>query len=468
MTRENVLLIHPPFKWGVIDRFCQPLGVLILAASALKKEGIKVTALDLAAEGWSPKKLANYLYQNNFTHIGITTLTPFRKIAYSILCMAKKINPNIITTVGGPHPTLQKEQIFSECEAIDFAISGEAELDIVNIIKNPQKKFFDLGCIKDLDSAPIPDYSHVRHIPFDELSGIYMGDSATMKWVRGCPWRKCRFCSRTELSNSYRQKSPERVIEEMAIIQNELKYENIIVIDDSLKFNSKYIKKILRMKIKEGLDIPFWALARADHIDEEGARLMRRAGLSGIQIGLESVVPRFIDMYRKTSFPSDMWKTKVDQALALGNKYDFIVIASFIIGAPTQTTEEIWHDINYCKKSKLDIAQAFPFQYLKGSEMWSEAVESGQITSNQYYTYNDKKFGTTPYTTQELLDLAVEAENQINSPFLNLGRYVRIIRKFIKQKNWLVFKHNILRLPVILRKLLLEHPYEVVPEDLHG
>lgn len=467
MSEENVLLIHPPFQWGVIDRFCQPLGVLILA-SALKKEGIKVTVLDLAAEGWLPKQLANYLSQNSFTHIGITTLTPFREIAYSILRMIKAINPNIITNIGGPHPTLQKEQVFSECEAIDYAISGEAELDIVNIIKNPEKKFIDLGCIKDLDTAPMPDYSHVRHIGYNELSGIYMGDSATMKWVRGCPWRKCRFCSRTELSMNYRQKSPERIIEEIAIIQNELKYENIIVIDDSLKFDSKYLKKILRMKIKEGLDIPFWALARADHIDEEGARLMSRAGLSGIQIGLESVVPRLIDMYRKTSFPSHMWREKLDQALALGDKYNFIVIASFIIGAPTETPEEIWHDINYCKKSKLDIAQAFPFQYLKGSEMWVEAVEQGKLNSTQYYTYNDKKFGTTPYTTQELFDLAVEAENQINSPFLNPGRYVRLIRKFIKQKNWLVFKHNIVRLPIILKKLLLEHPYEVVPEDLHG
>jgi len=467
MSEENVLLIHPPFQWGVIDRFCQPLGVLILA-SALKKEGIKVTVLDMAAEGWSPKKLVNYLSQNNFTHIGITTISPFREIVYSILRMAKKINPNIITIVGGPHPTLQKEQIFAECEAIDYAVSGEADLEIVNIIRNPEKKFFDLGCVNDLDLVPIPDRSHVRHIAYNELSGIYMGDSATMKWVRGCPWRKCRFCTRSELSMSYRQKTPEKIIEEIAIIQNELKYENIIVIDDSLKFNSKYIQKILKMKIKEGLDIPFWALARADQINEQGAKLMRRAGLSGIQIGLESVVPRFVEMYRKTSFPSHIWKEKLDQAFALGEKYNFIIIASFIIGAPTEKEEEIWYDINYCKNSKLDFAQAFPFQYLKGSEMWAEAVEKGQLTSNHFYTYNDKKFGTTTYTTQELLDLAVVAENQINSPFLNPGRYVRIVRKFIQQKNWLVIKHNLARIPSLFRKLILEHPYELLPEDLHG
>ena len=467
MSNENVLLIHPPFNWGEIDRFCQPLGILILA-SALKNEGIDVTALDIAAEGWSQKKLAKFIAQNNFTHVGITTLSPFREISYAIFRMVKTIDPNIITIVGGPHPTLQKKNILSECEAIDYAVSGEAELEIVNIIKNPDKKFYDLGCVENLDLVPIPDRSHVRHIGYNELSGIYMGDSATMKWVRGCPWRKCRFCARTELSINYRQKSPEKIIEEIAIIQNELKYENIIIIDDSLKIDSKYIKNILRMKIKEGLDIPFWALARADHIDDEGARLMRRAGLSGIQIGLESVVPRFVDMYRKTSFPAPKWRNKLDEALKLADKYNFIVIASFIIGAPTETPGEIWHNIHYCKNSKLDIAQAFPFQYLRGSEMWTEAVEKGHLSSDQFYTYNDKKFGTTSYTTQELLDLAVEAEQQINSPLLNPGRYVRIVRKFIKQKNWAVFKDNITRLPTILKKLLLEHPYEVIPDDIHG
>ena len=467
MSNEKVLLIHPPFEWGVTDRFCQPLGILTLATS-LKEAGIAVTCLDIAAEGWSIKKLGNFIARNSFTHIGITTLSPFREIAYSILKLAKEINPNIITLIGGPHPTLQKEAIFDECEFIDYAVSGEAELDIVEIIQKPKKRFYELGVVKDLNKVPIPDRSHVRHLKYNELSGIFMGDTATMKWVRGCPWRKCRFCTRNELTMHYRQRDAEKIIEEIAIIQNELKYENIIVIDDSLRFDSKYIKNILRMKIKEGLDIPFWALARADHIDEEGARLMERANLSGIQIGLETVVPRFVKTYKKTLLPPEQWARKLDLALDLADKYNFIVIASFIIGAPYQTTKEIWYDINYCRTSKLDIAQAFPFQYLKGSEMWKEAVDAGILTDEQYYTYNDKKFGTTSYSTEELFSLALEAERQINSPVINPGRYIRIIRKFFKQKNWLVIRQNILRIPYIIKRLLQEHPYEVLPEELHG
>ena len=125
-----------------------------------------------------------------------------------------------------------------------------------------------------------------------------MDDSASMKWIRGCPWRKCRFCSRNELTLKHRRRSPEKIIEEIAIIQHELKYKNILVVDDSLALNTKFSKNILRMKIKEGLDIPFWALARVDQIDEEAFQLMKRANCSGLQVGIESIVPRVIDMYK--------------------------------------------------------------------------------------------------------------------------------------------------------------------------
>ena len=466
MSEESVLLIFPSSAWGEIERFCQPLGILWLA-SMLKQEGIDVTAVDLSAEGWYPRKLAQFISQGNFTHVGATILTPFRHVPYFIFQLAKKINPEITTIAGGPHVTYVNEGVFSECSAIDMAVSGEAELKIAEIVRSPSKKFYDLGYVKDVDSIPIPDRSFVRHIKYDRMASLWIGDSASMKWVRGCPWRKCRFCSRSVLTRAHRPRSPEKIIEEIAILQNELKYKNIIIADDSLKINSKYTKKILRMKIKEGLDIPFWSLARVDHIDEEGARLMRRAGAAGIQFGLESVVPRMIDMYRKTNKDPKHWRQILDKAFDLSDKYQMIAIASFIIGGPSETPDEVWATLRYCRSSKLDVAQPFPFLYLIGTEFWSEAVEKGQINPNQLYTYNDKAYGTTEYTTDELFDLAVKANNFINSPLLNPGRTFRIIRKIIKQGNIQLLGQNVLRLPKILT-MLREQTYETVPEELHA
>ncbi|MFW9952123.1 MAG: cobalamin-dependent protein [Candidatus Thorarchaeota archaeon] len=184
MSNEKVLLIFPPSSWGHKDTFAQPLGILWLA-TVLKQDGIDVSVLDLAALGWYPDKLVNFIKKGSFTHVGLTVLTRLREVCYYILSMVKKINPNIITLAGGPHVTHVKEDIFSECNLIDIAVAGEADLEIVNIIRNPTKKFYDLNYVKNIKSLPIPDRKLIRHIKYDRLQSLWIGDSASMKWDRG-------------------------------------------------------------------------------------------------------------------------------------------------------------------------------------------------------------------------------------------------------------------------------------------
>ena len=464
MRDESILLIFPPNQWGNIERFCQPLGILTLA-SVLRDAGIKVTALDLGAEGWSKEKFQDYVINGNFTQIGITVLTPFRKFAYSILSLVKKINPEIKTLVGGPHISFVGEKVFQESPDIDIAVSGEAELEIEGIIRNPTRKFYELGVVEDLDRIPFPDRSFVRHIKYNKFCGIWVGDSASMKWVRGCSWRKCTFCSRSQLTMKHRRRSPEKIIEEISIIQNELKYKNLFIVDDSLQMKSNYIKNILKMKIKEGLDIPFWALARADNLDKESLELLRKANCSGLEIGVESSTPRLIELYKKTNLDPESWKRKITKNFEYANKNDIFIIGTFIVGGPNETKQEIQQTVDFCRNSKADVVQAFPFLYLIGTKLWKDAVSEGKIKPTQMYTYNDKSFGTTEFTSKEILDFTLKAEQQINSPLKNPKRYARILRKFIKQKSWSMIGNNLIRIPLIAFNFLFKHPYEMIPED---
>ncbi len=468
MSNEKVLFIFPPSSWGTIERFCQPLGALSLV-TVLRQQNIDTHILDLSAEGWFPRKLAHYIKQNQFTHLGVTILTPFRRVAYEILQLAKKVNPNIITLVGGPHVTYMKENIFSESPFIDIAVSGEAESQIVDIIQTTtKKKFYETRYIENINELPFPERKLLRHIKYNKMNNIWINDSASMNVGRGCQWRKCRFCSRDMLTLKYRRRSVENIIDEIHIVQNELNYKNIIFVDDSLKINSNFAKELFKTKVKEGLDIPFWALARADQIDDEGARLMRRANGTGLLIGIESIVPRVIGMYQKISSNPRKWKGLLDRTFELADKYDLITIATFIIGGPTETEREIDATINYCRASTLEIAQPFPFQYNIGSDFWKEAINEGKIAPTQYYSYNDKGTGTTEFTTEELFEKTLKAEFLINSPLLNASRYLRLIRKLIRQKNFSIVGQNLLRLPFIIQATYKQHPYEIVPEELHG
>jgi radical SAM superfamily enzyme YgiQ (UPF0313 family) len=309
-----------------------------------------------------------------------------------------------------------------------------------------------LNYIENIKSLPIPERSFIRHIKYNRLQSLWIGDSASMKWARGCQWRGCRFCSRPALDLTYRRRNPEDIIKEIAIIQNELKYENIFIIDDSIQVKSKYAKEILRLKIKEGLDIPFWILTRADHMDEEGVRLMRRAGAVGFQIGLESVVPRIVDMYRKINGDSRQWHRTLDRVFELADKYQLVAIATFIIGGPSETAKEIQTTVDYCRTAKVDIARPNPFRFAYGSDLWREAIQKGQLNPDQYDTFNDKSYGTTEFSSEEIFKLVFEAQQLISSPILNPRRYLRLFRKFLKQRNPLVYR-NVIRSPLLIKNL---------------
>ncbi|GAG81850.1 unnamed protein product, partial [marine sediment metagenome] len=251
----------------------------------------------------------------------------------------------------------------------------------------------------------------------------------------------------------------EDIIKEIAIIQNELKYKNLIITDDSVVVKSKYIKEILRLKIKEGLDIPFWILARADHLDEEGARLMRRANAAGIQIGLESVVPRIVEKYGKTNGDPYQWHQTLTRAFELADKYQLIVIVTFIIGGPSETAKEMQATLDYCRTSKIDVVQPFPFRFAFESDLWREAIQKGQINPSQYYAFNDKSYGTTEFSSEEIFKNVLEAQHLINSPLLNTRRYLRLGRKLLKQMNPLGYR-NVIRSPLIIKNYnKLRYPY---------
>ncbi|MHA1441946.1 MAG: hypothetical protein ACTSPK_08810 [Candidatus Heimdallarchaeota archaeon] len=61
-----------------------------------------------------------------------------------------------------------------------------------------------------------------------------------------------------------------------------------------------------------------------------------------------------------------------------------------------------------------------------------------------------------------------DSEHTINSPIKHPRRYVRLIRKFIKQKKWRVIFANIFRLPLIIKRLLFEHPYDIKIDEHDG
>ena len=138
----RVLLINPPYtaeerygkdlgKFGPLN---EPLGLAYLAAN-LEKDGHDVSILDSPALELTKEGICEYIEKNDFDLIGVTMLTPMYHRSIEVVQAVKTLFPDIKIVVGGPHPTILPEETLNENSEIDFAVLGEGELILLNLVR---------------------------------------------------------------------------------------------------------------------------------------------------------------------------------------------------------------------------------------------------------------------------------------------------------------------------------------------
>lgn len=81
----------------------------------------------------------------------------------------------------------------------------------------------------------------------------------------------------------------------------------------------------------------------------------------------------------------------------------FFTSASFILGAPIETKKHIENTIDFACSLPLDIASFGPLGYIRGSQLWNEAVESKKISSDTFIVLADSRKGLGNFTREELI-----------------------------------------------------------------
>jgi len=81
-----------------------PLGILSLAA-VLEKNSIDVEVVPADILGYSWKDIEKKIRDFKPGIVGITTTTENRFDSFKLAALVKKINPEIMTVLGGPHVT---------------------------------------------------------------------------------------------------------------------------------------------------------------------------------------------------------------------------------------------------------------------------------------------------------------------------------------------------------------------------
>lgn len=394
---HNKILLINPAGW---QKESVNLGLAYLAG-ALGKAGYPVMILDLNRFEKSDSDLSRKVAEYCPRIIGISVKTATANEGARLANYLATTFPDALYVAGGPHVTLCADTFMKDYPVFSYGILGEGEETFVALayaITNnlPPEDIRGLAYRQggqivinqwappdNLDGLALPDFDAIEDFSWS-------GFRYPIVTSRGCPFQ-CIYCCVNKLTGSrrWRHRSPENVVDELALISREKGIRLFEIWDDNFTLNMERAKKICRKLVDRNLELSWYCHngIRADRIDTELADLMRQAGCTSIAFGIESGNSETFDSIKKGEPLS-----AVIRAIRLVKKSGIRTVGYFIIGLPGDTLEKFIESVKFQRSLKLDhymFGMLIPYPK---TEVWDIVHAQGKmladITATQHFSHD--------------------------------------------------------------------------------
>jgi len=420
----RVLLINPFYP--ISETPSPPLGLAYLAA-ALEQAGVDVRVLDLVVYPYSDKMLAELLEEFKPALVGLTAVTMNVDRALSVARVVKRLAPQVVTVLGGPHVTFSPSETLEACAGLDIVALGEGERTIVELsaaieagagvagvkgiaYRNGSTLCFTprRGFIRNLDTLPMPAR---RLLPLGRYRALGMPISTTTS--RGCP-HACIFCiGRRMVGARVRFRTPAKVADELASLAG-LGFHQVNLADDLFTADPGRCIAICDEILQRGLSIKWTSFARVDTVSPELLVKMKAAGCTAVSFGIESGNSGILKSTRK-GITLEQVVAAVDMCADAG----ITPFASFILGLPGETPDTLRETIAFGKRLE-EKGLVYGFHILApfpGTEVRERGGALGiRILTNDWSRYHaNRAVAETSTVTRQMLDeIAVDWEDRFN------------------------------------------------------
>ena len=365
--------VFPRFKYPSGD---PPVGLAYLAASVLKYTDADVDIIDTTFEDDPVMFLNDHFKKNRYDLLGFSVMTSSLKDAKNVIKIVKKYSPDTKIIFGGPHPTLMPNETMTENPDIDAIAIAEGEqtfVDVINndfnfegvkglwyrndkgeVIANPNRE-----PIEDLDTIPLP----ARHLLNMEryINNWYQMDVVDYNLrgtgilaSRGCPYN-CTFCQpilKSMFGRGMRKRSAKNIVQELKILKETYNINSFQFLDDTFTIYPEWVTEFCDEMINNNMNMKWTCNSRAHLVEKELFKKMKEAGLSRVCIGIESGNQRILnEVYRK-----GITLDHVKNATRILKELKIKTLGFFMVGAPSETVDEIKQTIRFAKN--LDIEEA--------------------------------------------------------------------------------------------------------------
>lgn len=421
-----------------------PVNIGYLAAVCIEV-GHQVQVWDYCVEPFSKEYVHSRIKEFKPDIIGLSCATPAIYFGHQIASIAKQINRDIFTIVGGPHVSAIPLEALSEFPDFDLGVIGEAEEILPEVIAAIEKKQFSSvvpGTVYRLDGqiklaparAKMPD---VNAIPFSNRDMVPLElyktkhttrgfsrkvwNIAEMDSSRGCPF-SCAFCS-VEMNHGkgVRFRHPDNIFREIEICRKKYNTNFLVFNDSTFTVDKKRALEIVKYLPQAGIK-GYTVNSHVNTVDYELLEQMAKTGCKRISFGVESGSEKTLEAIHKKSS-----REKIIAAFRNVRRAKIPVVeGTFILGSDPYETEEDFRQteslIRIIRPDIFVLAIITPFP---GTEVYAKMKELNYLDGINWDHF--QQFAETPppwrivnFSAEEL----VKRRNAILKSYIWSPRYV--------------------------------------------
>lgn len=400
----RIVLVHPNYHSGgaEIAGNWPPAWVAYLAGY-LKAAGYSdIVFIDAMTDDLSEDQLRERLRELAPEIVGATAITPSIYRAERTLQIAKEVDPDVVTVLGGIHGTFLYAQVLTEAPWIDAVVRGEGEEVFLNLVRTvdegrwPEERHMVRGIayreddrvvatpaeppIADIDRIwpdwGILDWSKYIYIPMNTRVAI-------PNFARGCPFT-CSFCSQWKFWRDYRIRDPKRVVDEIELLVKEHQVGFFILADEEPTINKKKFVAFCEELIARKLPVLWGINTRVTDIlrDEDLLPMYRKAGLIHISLGTEAAAQLKLDRFNKETTVAQNKK-----AIELLRKNGIVSEAQFIVGLENETVETLEETYRMAIDWDPDMANWAMYTPWPFSDLFQELGDKVEVFDFEKYNF---------------------------------------------------------------------------------
>jgi len=372
-----------------------PMGLGAIAA-ILKRDGHDFDVWSQDMHHWPDDHLRTYLDNNKYDVVILSLIAGYYQYQ-KMKNLSKAINDSKnrpIYIMGGYGPTPEPEFFIKKSEC-DVVAMGEGEVTVSKLMdaienktsfkKVPGIAWLENGKLQTTPRAPlVHDLDSLPPIPYDKFPMHYYRmlrlakSKATdfnfpMMSARGCSF-KCTFCYR--MDPGYRMRTPGPLLDEIEMLHKNYGITNISFQDDLLMSSVEHTEAVCLEFLKRDLPVSWSCNGRLNYCSEELLQLMKDAGCTFINYGIESMDQKVLNNMKKGLRPEMIIKG-IEDTLKVGISPGL----NFIFGNKGDNKKTIKSTVDFLLKYD-DFAQKRtirPVTPYPGSPLYYDAIKMGLL-----------------------------------------------------------------------------------------